>query len=106
MLITGETMGKGKIYVVFEGREPGIYHEWSDVFLQVNGWSNNFHESYNDINEAEEAYERYCKKVGREYVKTSINNSYDVGESSYTRDFTQIYSPQTSKFLYCTTYFS
>ena len=31
-------MGKRKFYVVWVGREPGIYEEWSDCHEQINGF--------------------------------------------------------------------
>ena len=31
-------MANRKFYVVWEGREPGIYEDWDDCFAQVDGY--------------------------------------------------------------------
>lgn len=64
-----------KVYVVFEGRDPGIYFSWPECFAQVNKWSNNAHEKYDSLEQAERAYTTYCKQVGRVYEQHH-NNKY------------------------------
>lgn len=61
-----------KVYVVFEGRVPGLYAEWKDCSAQVDGWSCNVHKAYDSFEEAEAAYVEYCKNNGREYVKGEL----------------------------------
>jgi viroplasmin and RNaseH domain-containing protein len=95
----------GKVYVVFEGRVPGVYQSWPIAWDQVKNWSNNSHIAYDTLEEAEQAYEDHCKRVGRPYTKTTNKNSREKGECSYSSDSTQQYTPQSCKFLYYITNF-
>ena len=48
---------KKKIYVVWAGREPGIYSSWSDCEKQVKGFAGARYKSFPTMQEAEKAYE-------------------------------------------------
>lgn len=52
--------GKGnKYYVVFRGRNPGIYYSWDECRAQVHGFKNNRHERYPTLEEAQQALQEY-----------------------------------------------
>ncbi|KAL5058148.1 hypothetical protein RYX36_029752 [Vicia faba] len=69
-----------KLYVVFEGHNPGIYFSWPECFAQVNRWRNNVHGKYDSLEQAESAYTTYCKQVGHLYEQPHNNNSCESGE--------------------------
>lgn len=50
---------KGKTYVVFKGRSPGIYSSWPECEAQVQGFSGANHKSYATKKEAEAAWETW-----------------------------------------------
>ncbi|TKY71535.1 Ribonuclease H1, N-terminal [Spatholobus suberectus] len=83
-------MSKGnttKVYVVFEGRIPGIYFSWRDVEAQVSGYKNNCHQSYEPYNQAESKWMKYCVGHGRgeAFARSHIHRiDKDVGSSSST----------------------
>lgn len=53
---------KQKLYVVFVGHKPGVYRTWADCYRQVEGYPNNFHNSYRSHHEAEQALAEFqCK---------------------------------------------
>ena len=61
-------MPKQKYYVVWAGRQPGIYTNWTDTQAQVNGYSDAKYKSFTSQAQAEEAYQTgwqafYGKKV-------------------------------------------
>ena len=45
-----------KVYVVWEGREPGVYESWDDCLEQVNGYPGAKYKSFNSMEAAVEAY--------------------------------------------------
>ena len=45
-----------KWYVVYEGRDPGVYEYWEDCLKQVNNFEGNNHKSYKSKAEAEARY--------------------------------------------------
>ena len=51
-------MGKTKYYVVWEGRIPGVYDDYSDVQEQVDGYSGAKFKGFATSQEATEAYRR------------------------------------------------
>lgn len=46
---------KEKYWVVFVGHNPGIYTNWEEAELQVNGYSGNLLKMYKTLEEAEDA---------------------------------------------------
>ncbi|MBU0486987.1 MAG: ribonuclease H family protein [Bacteroidetes bacterium] len=66
-------MTKVKFYVVWDGREPGIYDSWEKCKRQIEGFENAKYKSFSSIKEAEEAYNSNCwKYIGQK--KTEILN--------------------------------
>jgi ribonuclease HI len=57
-----------KYYVVFKGRTPGIYQNWTECQKQINKFKGAEHKSYLSVEAAEEAY------YGQDYIVNSENN--------------------------------
>jgi ribonuclease HI len=51
-------MAKKKFYVVWVGREPGIYPNWAECAEQVNGFSGAKYKAFESEAQAKEAYQR------------------------------------------------
>ncbi|MED6128704.1 hypothetical protein PIB30_100583, partial [Stylosanthes scabra] len=49
-------MAKNKQYVVFDGRNPGIYDSWDDANAQVSGFPRNSFKSFKTPQEAQDAW--------------------------------------------------
>lgn len=47
---------KPKYYVVWRGRQPGIYTAWPECFAQVNGFPGASHKAFDTLELAEEAF--------------------------------------------------
>ena len=47
---------KQRYYVVWRGREPGVYATWPECFAQINGFSGAMHKAFDTLELAEEAY--------------------------------------------------
>ncbi|XP_077232767.1 uncharacterized protein LOC143871132 isoform X2 [Tasmannia lanceolata] len=54
-------MAKDKFYVVFKGRQVGIFESWADCHLQVNRYSGASYRSYATRNEAEASLNAYIE---------------------------------------------
>ncbi|QQK79428.1 viroplasmin family protein [Salicibibacter cibi] len=76
-------MAKKKYYVVWKGRNPGIYQSWAECQEQVNGYKGARFKSFTSKEEAERAYHtgtnNSSEYSGKQetYIKESI--SVDVG---------------------------
>lgn len=51
-------MAKRKFYVVFKGLQPGIYDNWEDCQMQVDGFSGAEYKSYDSCSAATEAFRK------------------------------------------------
>jgi ribonuclease HI len=49
-------MAKKKYYVVWRGKTPGVYTEWSDAKAQITGFQGALYRSFPSLREAEAAY--------------------------------------------------
>ncbi|RME73582.1 MAG: ribonuclease H [Chloroflexi bacterium] len=60
-------MARQKYYVVWKGREPGIYTTWDECSAQVNGFPGAQYKAFDRLNEARAAFEagRDAWKQGR-----------------------------------------
>ncbi len=74
-------MSKQKYYVVWSGKEPGIYETWSECKAQIDHYSNAKYKSFNTYNEAEAAFKQGWQK-GLFGSKTS-NQAIEVAEINY-----------------------
>jgi ribonuclease HI len=64
-----------KYYVVFAGRNPGVYDTWEECNKQVNGYSGAVFRSYRTKAEAEKALDTYNSNKGAEKAPASLNNA-------------------------------
>ena len=51
-----------KWYVVYIGRVPGVYTEWSECHDQVNGFSGNDYKGFKSKKEAEASYLEHLRR--------------------------------------------
>lgn len=51
---------RGPFWVVFEGRQPGIYDSWPKAKYQVNGFSGSCHKKFPTLYEAVDSFTEYC----------------------------------------------
>lgn len=71
---------KKKYYVVWIGREPGIYNAWEDCQEQIKGFADAKYKSFETIEEAEKAFEDNYKN----YVSYKKDNSKKAKSASGT----------------------
>ncbi|WP_128894319.1 ribonuclease H [Longirhabdus pacifica] len=50
-------MAKSKFYVVWEGKQPGVYKTWAECQQQVNNYTQAKYKSFPSLAEAEKAYQ-------------------------------------------------
>ncbi|XP_057426379.1 uncharacterized protein LOC130719786 [Lotus japonicus] len=68
---TPSSEGMGK-YVVFVGREPGIYKTWAEVHRQVYCYPGNIHEKYSTCDAAASAWMKFLAKESmRKFPRTT-----------------------------------
>ena len=48
-----------KVYVIFRGKNPGIYTTWPACHAQVDGFSGNSYQSFRNIDDARIAWAKY-----------------------------------------------
>ena len=48
----GNKKNKKHLYVVINGKQPGIYHTWEECSAQVTGFPNAKYQGFNSINDA------------------------------------------------------
>lgn len=67
---------RSKRYVVFKGREPGIYSSWGECNNQVSGFSGNLYKAYNSEEEALSAWNLYwAKAMSTKYEMAHVDMS-------------------------------
>ncbi|CAA2967469.1 Hypothetical predicted protein [Olea europaea subsp. europaea] len=64
------------VWVVFVGRRPGIYNTWREAKTQVEGFSNNFHKSYDKREDAENDLRAFRTGGPSPTVDEFPNNSF------------------------------
>ena len=64
---------KQRFYVVWRGRECGIFTSWSDTEAQVKGYSGARHKSFTSLAEAESAYSNGPPETWAKPVLDSLN---------------------------------
>jgi len=104
MLVSGETTGKCKIYVVYKvGSLTFIFHGLLLLSKLSDGVITTMKATTPSTRQ-----KRHMRGTERKLdvnMSKPINNSYDISESSYNSDSIQVYPPQTCMFLYLITYF-
>ena len=63
---------KAKYYVVWKGKEPGIYTNWNDCKQQVEGFTGAAYKSFPTMMEAELAYKEHFAKHIYKKEKTAV----------------------------------
>lgn len=82
-----------RFYVVFRGRNPGIYTSWDDAKEEVLGFKNNKHECFLTLQQAQEALAAYFARADANQSSHhnhggQTQSSHHVGsESSSAYDF-------------------
>ena len=66
-------MAKPKFYVVWKGRETGIFNTWDECNKQIFGFKNAIYKSFNTLQLAEEAFKGSSKDfVGRNIFESEL----------------------------------
>lgn len=68
-----------RFYVVFVGRNPGIYDTWTDCYLQTNGYSGSLFKSFTSYEEAEVAHDRYFNHMAKTHYHSGSLAAYGYG---------------------------
>lgn len=81
-------MSSNKFYVVFKGRNPGVYDDWTDALEQVRGFKGAVYKGYSSSAEAAYAYRNAVRKVdgndlGVFLSNTSSHNIPKPGQPDY-----------------------
>jgi len=68
-------MGKGKFYVVWKGREPGIYNRWEDCKAQIDGFPGQVYKSFKTRQLAEQAFGSESDEfIGKDFFESELTN--------------------------------
>ncbi len=71
---------KPKYYVVWKGKEPGIYTSWNDCKQQVDGFAGAAYKSFTSMMEAELAYkEHFAKHIYKRDKEVAVKDHSAVG---------------------------
>ena len=66
-------MAKNKFYVVWVGREPGIYNSWEECTQQIHGFPGAVYKSFKTRQLAEEAFNSSSKEfIGKDFFETEL----------------------------------
>ncbi|MBR1792765.1 MAG: ribonuclease H family protein [Bacteroidales bacterium] len=77
---------KQKYYVVWRGKEPGIYEDWRKCEKQIKGVAGAQYKSYETRQEAENAYKNgYTPTIGTGHPKKERVGVLEVGEDGVVR---------------------
>lgn len=79
-----------KYYVVWKGRQTGIYTSWQECRLQVEGFSNAKHKSFSNLQEAQQAF-----NDGYQYYIANQNLSKDSAQKTFSLQTTKSNLPYT-----------
>jgi ribonuclease HI len=71
-------MAKQKYYVVLKGEEPGIYDNWNDCKVQVDGFKGAIYKSFKSLEEAQSAF-----NTGNLNVEETKKEENKITSSSY-----------------------
>ena len=73
-------MNKTKFYVVWKGKEPGIYHTWNECKAQVDGFAGAAYKAFPTLMEAEIAYkEHFAQHIYKKSKETTPKNHAHAG---------------------------
>ena len=78
-------MAKKKYYVVWTGKQPGIYLTWDEAKDQIDGWKGARYKSYPTLTEATEAF-RKGSDDNLEAIATLLLRAKERRESLNTQE--------------------
>lgn len=70
-----------RFYVVYRGRNPGIYNSWDEAKEEVLCFKNNKHESFPTLRQAQEALDAYSSSA--DSSQTSKDNQFGQSQTSH-----------------------
>lgn len=77
-------MAKNKYYVVWKGINPGVYNNWAECKMQVEGQDSAKYKSFETHEEALEAYEKgythYLKAASSAKTASSLTSKASIGK--------------------------
>lgn len=66
---------KQKFYVVWEGREPGVFHSWEECYKQIKGFQGAVYKSFPTLEQAQKAFDGNSNDfIGKEVLKKSFSD--------------------------------
>lgn len=66
-------MAKSKFYVVWKGRQAGVYSNWESCKMQIEGFKGAQYKSFPDRQSAEDAFKAGCQQTSqRDYESTRL----------------------------------
>ena len=63
-----------RCYVVYIGRVPGVYEQWQDCHMQVNGFPGNRYKGYMSRVVAEENWRNHLRQKNRPGIKDNVGS--------------------------------
>ena len=73
-----------KYYVVWNGRQKGIFQSWDDCKVQIEGFTNAQYKSFESKDEAEIAFKQGPKAIiYNKTINRTKNNQYDYSLPPY-----------------------
>jgi len=73
-------MSKSKFFVVWEGKEPGIYRSWDECRRQIHGYGGAIYKGFATESEAREAMTSPCWDYIGKNAKTKKQSSEDISK--------------------------
>lgn len=70
-------MSSGRYYVVFEGRQRGVYESWPDCQREVSGYPHALYKKYRTKAEAFEAFDIYIRGLQNPILHQNVINEVD-----------------------------
>lgn len=86
---------KRKFYVVWEGREPGIYDNWEDCQEQINGYSGAKYKSFRSQEEAVAAYRGSGEEEESLLTHIALKNLEKISEIKSEAGFSASFQQQS-----------
>ncbi|MEI8084980.1 MAG: ribonuclease H family protein [Paludibacter sp.] len=73
-------MSKNKFFVVWEGKEPGIYHSWEECKRQIHGYGGAIYKGFSTEAEAREAMVSPCWDFIGKNAKPKLPSAADIAK--------------------------
>lgn len=89
-----------RFYVVFAGRQPGVYDDINDVMEQIDGYENAVFKGYDSPQEASEAYRSYSRRNESRDIANLLVNASEHAAASKPRKKTDRIETKTDYFQF------